>query len=49
MWHKNKMFVWNKKVLDKCSIRAYYCGVRTNAANEMIIGRIKGMKGRFGL
>lgn len=29
MWHKNKMFKKNKFMLDKCSIRVYYCGIRT--------------------
>lgn len=29
MWHKNKMFKKNKFILDKCSIRVYYCGIRT--------------------
>ena len=29
MWYKNKMFKKNKFMLDKCSIRVYYCGIRT--------------------
>lgn len=34
MWHKNKMFKKNKFMLDKCSIRVYYCGIRTKHSNH---------------
>lgn len=37
MWYKNKMFKKNKKTLDKCSLRAYYCGVRTKQATQQIV------------
>ena len=42
MWYKNKMFKKNKKGIDKCSIRAYYCGVRTKRNSNTSRKRGKG-------